>query len=91
MSPIGQMDEDEVRTGRDPGRAAGPAVSGRDVHDPGAVRTAAPAVRDRRVVAQPLVRPRVPQRPVDFCPIVDGAVAVRVRGRPRRLIPLVPE
>ena len=50
-----------------------------------------PRIGDRRVVSQPLVRPRVAQRAVDLLPAVNAPVSVRLRARPGRLVPLIPE
>ena len=88
---IRQVDEDEVRAGRDADGAARLAVPGGDIEHVRAVRTAAAWVRDGWMVAQPLVGPRVGQRVVDLLTIVDGPVLVRVRARPGRLVPLIPE
>ena len=88
---IRQMDEYKVGIGGDASRPAALAVPGGDIEGAGAVRAAAAAVRDRRVVSQPLVGPRVSQRAVDLLPAVDGAVPVWIRAWPHRLVPLIPE
>src|SRR5213078_1905344 len=88
---VRQVDEDEISIWRDPGWPARLAVPCCDVHGAGTVRAAASWVRDRGVVSELLIRPRVLQRVVDFFAAVDGPVPVRLRARPRRLVPLIPE
>ena len=84
------MHEHDMGAGRDPGRAAGIAVAGRNAGGVGAVAAGA-GVRRGRMISERGIRIGRAQGAVDFGRTVDAAVAVAVREARIEGAALVPQ